>query len=453
MTNAKRCKAVVGRLESLEERIVSQQTARRRRGEPTGVRTEPRAEERARDLDERMNELSRRIEARRQGPRRDPRAARASTLTTPSRRSRAADRNWMRRPPPARPNPLQGAPGAISASTRRSPIGRTDAPDPRRRRRTRRRRTRGKSDCGAGAERGGGVAGGDPETQPAARRNATRAKRKARGAGRPISRPCAPNSPPCRAASPILRPRNAVVALEGAIRDLGQRVAASPRERRARQSARAGRRARRRTCAKPCAPMIRATPSRRCSARSAPSARRSTASPTRSIDPATFERIRRQIEETRSFLGALAQRPAPLDRLERQIGELADRVDRLSTSPAPQPNWPKSPPSLAEARAQVERSTPPSALDLDRMAVGADRRRRWIRRWSVRPRRPRRVQFRRARRFVAAHRRRAREHRDPLCFAARRAARHQAARADDARNQRQARPADRRLSIRPLSRA
>ena len=52
----------------------------------------------------------------------------------------------------------------------------------------------------------------------------------------------------------------------------------------------------------------------------------------------------------------------PLDRLEKQIGDLADRVDRLPTSLAPRAESAQLIASLAEARAQVERSTPASAL-------------------------------------------------------------------------------------------
>ena len=52
------------------------------------------------------------------------------------------------------------------------------------------------------------------------------------------------------------------------------------------------------------------------------------------INPETFERIRRQTEEVRNLLASAALRTPPLERLERQIGELADRVERLGASPA-----------------------------------------------------------------------------------------------------------------------
>jgi localization factor PodJL len=52
----------------------------------------------------------------------------------------------------------------------------------------------------------------------------------------------------------------------------------------------------------------------------------------------------------------------PVDRLEKQMGELADRVDRLAGSPAPQAESARVGALLAEARAQIERSTPTAAL-------------------------------------------------------------------------------------------
>ena len=80
------------------------------------------------------------------------------------------------------------------------------------------------------------------------------------------------------------------------------------------------------------------------------------------IDPETFERIRRQTEEVRNLLASAALRTAPLERLERQIGELADRVERLGASPAPHFESAEMTALLAEACRQIERSTPPAAL-------------------------------------------------------------------------------------------
>ena len=80
------------------------------------------------------------------------------------------------------------------------------------------------------------------------------------------------------------------------------------------------------------------------------------------IKPETFERIRRQTEEVRNLLASAALRTPPLERLERQIGELADRVERLGASPAPHLESAEMAALLAEACRQIERSTPPAAL-------------------------------------------------------------------------------------------
>ena len=97
------------------------------------------------------------------------------------------------------------------------------------------------------------------------------------------------------------------------------------------------------------------------------------------IDPAALESIRKQVEETRGVLGALAKHAAPLDRIERQIGELADRVEQLSKSPAPSAaSWAPVVAELAKARAQVEGSTSGAALSaieqrLEQIAARMDR--------------------------------------------------------------------------------
>ena len=95
------------------------------------------------------------------------------------------------------------------------------------------------------------------------------------------------------------------------------------------------------------------------------------------VKPETFERIRRQTEEVRSLLASAAMRTAPLERMERRIGELADRVEKLGASPAPQSESAEMAAFLAEARRQIERSTPPEALvqierRLERIAARLD---------------------------------------------------------------------------------
>ena len=80
------------------------------------------------------------------------------------------------------------------------------------------------------------------------------------------------------------------------------------------------------------------------------------------IKPETFERIRRQTEEVRNLLASAALRTAPLERMERRIGELADRVEQFGASPAANFEPAEVAAFLAEARRQIERSTPPEAL-------------------------------------------------------------------------------------------
>ena len=80
------------------------------------------------------------------------------------------------------------------------------------------------------------------------------------------------------------------------------------------------------------------------------------------IKPETFEHIRRQTEEVRNLLASAVSRTAPLERMERRIGELAERVEKLGASPTPNSESADMAAFLAEARRQIERSTPPEAL-------------------------------------------------------------------------------------------
>ena len=81
------------------------------------------------------------------------------------------------------------------------------------------------------------------------------------------------------------------------------------------------------------------------------------------VSPEVFERLRSQTEEVRNLLAEAALRPVPVERLERQIGELADRVERLATSPTPHADTARVVEALSEARSQIERSTPAAALN------------------------------------------------------------------------------------------
>jgi len=154
-----------------------------------------------------------------------------------------------------------------------------------------------------------------------------------------------------------LAPRNAVVALEGAMRDLSERVAAlgdgGARDAlaalivEARDALRAH---------DPHAAVAGLERELRTLGAKVDAIAQGV------VDPAAFQRIRVQTEEVRNLLAAAASRPVPVERLERQIGELADRVDRLAASPAPQAESARLGALIADARAQIERSIPAAAL-------------------------------------------------------------------------------------------
>ncbi len=80
------------------------------------------------------------------------------------------------------------------------------------------------------------------------------------------------------------------------------------------------------------------------------------------INPETFERVRLQTEEVRDLLVSAAAQTPPVERLERQIGDLADRVERLGESLSPHVESAQMAASLAEVRQEIERSAPLPAL-------------------------------------------------------------------------------------------
>jgi localization factor PodJL len=158
-----------------------------------------------------------------------------------------------------------------------------------------------------------------------------------------------------------LAPRNAVVALEGAVRDLGERVAAL-REAGGREA-----------LIRPVETLIgelrdalRAYDPHAAVAALQRDLRALDAKVDAIaggvISPAAFDRIRAQTEEVRNLLAAAATRSAPIEQLEKRIGDLADRVERLAASPFPQAETARVVAQLAEARAEIERSTPAAAL-------------------------------------------------------------------------------------------
>ena len=317
-------RAVVGRLASLEERITGQPAAHVAPASRPAARTEP-TQDGPRDLVERVNDLSRRLEASDKGSRDAPRAARprldiADAAAQIARRrqeldaravigeAESAKRGWTNFgiDPPAAARSGEPAPSARDvaiqavmkqAAAKENAAGALQAEiaklsqrlDELRREHSEKREA------------------------PAANIEGLRAEFAA------MSRSLAD-----------LAPRNAVVALEGAIRDLSQRVAAS-RENGARDNL--------------LAPIEGLVAELRKSLR-AHDPRQAVEALQReigaiggkvdgiartSINPLALERIRQQTEEARTLLATLAQRPMPLDRLEKQIGDLADRVDRLPT--------------------------------------------------------------------------------------------------------------------------
>lgn len=158
-----------------------------------------------------------------------------------------------------------------------------------------------------------------------------------------------------------LAPRNAIVALEGAVRDLTERVALLRQagERETLLAPLDAMAAELRSSLKSHDPQaVVAGLEREISAL----AGKIDGLAESAISAESFDRIQRQTEEVRNLLAAAAQRSTPLERLECQIGELADRIERLSASPAPQAESAQMAASLADLRGEVERSVPISAL-------------------------------------------------------------------------------------------
>jgi localization factor PodJL len=79
------------------------------------------------------------------------------------------------------------------------------------------------------------------------------------------------------------------------------------------------------------------------------------------VDPAIIDQIRRQTEDVRQMLAKAAD-GAPLAKLERQIEHLANRADRLGNHPTPQPEIERLLAQFAEMRAQIERAVSPAFL-------------------------------------------------------------------------------------------
>ena len=158
-----------------------------------------------------------------------------------------------------------------------------------------------------------------------------------------------------------LAPRNAVVALEGAVRDLTERLALL-REKGHGETALAQ--------LDLTAEALRATLRKndpRSIAKGLEQEIRAIGDKVESlartlIKPETLEPIRLQTEEVRDILAAAVARTSPVERLERQIGELADRIEQLGASSASQIETAKMAASIDEMRKEIERSTPLPAL-------------------------------------------------------------------------------------------
>jgi localization factor PodJL len=341
--------SIAERLEAIERRIVVQQDERReaasRAAEAQKLSTLS-TEDAAREIDNRMNQLARRIEAaekeRVDAQRSRPRVDFAQAVSEIARRRQALDRtrgapSTPRPPPGAGPNNagLETPLVAQSAEAKPAPSHQDASVDLR----------ADLQQLGLRLE--------EIIRDHAAGREAPQADVAAmRGELSAMSRALAD-----------LAPRNAVAGIEGAVRDLSQRVA-SLQDRDLRDS-----------LAEPFDEIVTAIREtlRAHDPRAAVAnldrdihaiAAKVDALASSRVDPEAFERIRRQTEDVRTMLTAAATRPMPVDRLEKQIGELADRIDRLTISRSPNVDSARVLASLAQTHEQIERSTPAAALNL-----------------------------------------------------------------------------------------
>ena len=157
-----------------------------------------------------------------------------------------------------------------------------------------------------------------------------------------------------------LAPRNANVALEGAVVDLGQRLEAMrkgaingdalrPLEEMLLQLMELLRRQDPQSAAKSVENDLKGLSARIDALTRA------------AVDPAVIDQIRRQTEDVRQMLAKAAE-GAPLAKLERQIEQLANRTDRLGAHPTPQPEIERLIALFAETRTQIERAVSPVFL-------------------------------------------------------------------------------------------
>ena len=323
----------IARLESRAERAEALQAAADRLA-TVEQRVERALEPRVRDLDARLDALARRVEHEPER-RREP--------------SRAADRPRLESQPTERPR-FDAKEAAAQIARRRNELDARAAsaePAPRPR---------------AAAAEAAAPSGVEPLREEIAALTARLEKMRRDQAEQPV--PVAMDVQSLRGELAAmaqslanLAPRNAVVALEGAMRDLSERVAAlgdgGARDAlaalivEARESLRAH---------DPHAAVAGLERELRTLGAKVDAIAQGV------VDPAAFQRIRAQTEEVRNLLAAAATRPVPVERLERQIGELADRVDRLAASPVPQAESARLGALIADTRAQIERSTPAAAL-------------------------------------------------------------------------------------------